>query len=125
MWDDRDKNREWALCLLRTAALHCQESRLKKKKEEWGVGGEQIGFKSTELRECQRQHHHSPQRLSPSTPFSEASQIVMFLYECGISILANLSGLGSSCCLFEFLFRLAKISTAYPGLLIVSEVSAI
>lgn len=44
----------------------------------------------------------------------------MFLYECEISVSTNLSGLGSSC-LSEFLFRLAKISTAYPGLLIISE----
>lgn len=67
----------------------------------------------------------SPYRLSFSTLFSEASQIVMFLHECEISVSTNLSGLGSSCCLPEFLFRLAKISTAYPGLLIIHDVSAI
>lgn len=58
----------------------------------------------------------------------------MFLDGSGPSILANPSGHPSSCCLSsspptpsppeEFLFRLAKISTAYPSILIVSEVSA-
>ena len=123
--DDRDKNREWALCLLRTA-LHCQESRLKKKEEEWGWGvREQVGFKSTRVMERQRQHHHSLHRDSAFQLFSEASQTVMFLSESEISVSTNLSGLGSSCCLSEFLFRLAKISTAYPGLLTIHEVSAI
>lgn len=75
--------------------------------------------------EWQRQHHHSLHRDSAFQLFSEASQIVMFLYECEISVSTNLSGLGSSCCLSEFLFRLAKISTAYPGLLIIHGVSAI
>lgn len=66
----------------------------------------------------------SIERDSAFQLFSEASQIVMFLYVCEISVSTNLSGLGSSC-LCEFLFRLAKISTAYPGLLIICEGSAI
>lgn len=96
-----------------------------KEKKEWGWGvREQDGFKSTRVIERQRQHHHSLHRDSAFQLFSEASQIVMFLYECEISVSTNLSGLGSSC-LSEFLFRLAKISTAYPGLLIIREGSAI
>lgn len=56
-WEPTGTRTERALCLL-SAALPCQESRFKNKKNR--IGEEQVGLNPQELREHQRQHHHSP-----------------------------------------------------------------